>query len=113
MNIDSYKEDIKRYNRILNGYVDIFKRKYNTSINVNISFNEKMIDLNMIGIGADEFHQLRRVKQPVGTHCLQINNHIELKFTDEVSYEYFEEILIKRLLFLNKAIRTCHLKRKY
>lgn len=108
-----YKEEIKRYNKVLNYYVDIFKKKYSTSIDINVSFNEKMIELNMIGMGADEFHSLRRIKQPVGSHYIEINNHIELKLENVVSYDYFEKTLMRKLLYLKKAKHSCKLKKKF
>lgn len=108
----SYKEEVRKYNRALNYYVDIFKKKYSTSININVFFNEKMIELNMMGIGADEFYSLRRIKQPVGSHYVEIDNKILLKFTDEVEYYFFEMMLIKKLLLSGKAKKTCKLKRK-
>lgn len=113
MNLDSYKEDIRRYNRVLNEYVDTFKKKYSTSINLSISFNEKMVDMNMIGIGADEVRMFKRLQQPVGSHYLEIDNYIELKFTYRVSYMSFEKTLINHLLYLDRAKRTCHLKKKF
>lgn len=113
MNFDSYKEDRRRFNKVLNQYVDTFKRKYSASINIKINFNEKLIDMNMIGIGADEVYMFKKVKQPMGSHYLQINNHIELTFAQEISYNYFEKALIKQLLFLKIAKRTCHLKKKH
>lgn len=106
------KKEALELNLLLESYLKKFKLKYNLHLSgIKILPKEENVNFNLIGIGADEFSSLKRVKQNVGIQFLQVSNKVAVKFTQKIPYELFEKSVLSYLRMCEAVKVICRLRK--